>query len=180
MTSGDHDRFEQLAATHGPRVLAYLLRRTDEPADAADVFQEVLVTTWRRLNRVPPEDALALAWMVAVARRALANHRRGVLRRLSATQRLRDAIAAAPHRATSDVGLPDAMSVLSADDRELLTLVYWDGFTVEEVAAALSLSSSTARKRLQRARDRVRQQIGEDSPLSASGTADRRCIAGAR
>ncbi|HEY5016323.1 MAG TPA: sigma factor, partial [Streptosporangiaceae bacterium] len=46
-------RFEALyAAYHGP-VLGYVLRRTANPDDAADVIAETFLTAWRRLEDVP-------------------------------------------------------------------------------------------------------------------------------
>ena len=41
------------------------------------------------------------------------------------------------------------------DDREILTLTYWDGLTAEQVAAVFGISPAAARKRLQRARERL-------------------------
>jgi DNA-directed RNA polymerase specialized sigma24 family protein len=72
-------RFEALATGCGPRVLAYLARRTTPREDAADVYQEVLTTTWRKVHHAPEPDDEALAWMLAIARRTLANHRRSAL-----------------------------------------------------------------------------------------------------
>ena len=49
-------RLEELATAHGARVLAYLTRRTDPPSDAADVFQEVLTTAWRKIPLVTHQE----------------------------------------------------------------------------------------------------------------------------
>ena len=61
-------RFEALYATEGRRVLAYALRRTAQPADAADVLAEVFLVAWRRLDDVPA-GAEARLWLYGVARR---------------------------------------------------------------------------------------------------------------
>ena len=46
-------RFEEIyASCHGP-VLAYVLRRTGNGDDAADVLAETFLTAWRRLDDVP-------------------------------------------------------------------------------------------------------------------------------
>ena len=155
-------RFEHLATTCGPRVLGYLARRAEPAADAPDIYQEVLVTTWRRLRSVPADDSDALGWMFGVARRCLANHRRGVVRRLAATERLRTLVDTAVQLTESDELVQQTLDALTLDDRELLTLVYWDGLSTEEAARALSINSATARKRLQRARQRLRQHLADD------------------
>ena len=40
----DEQRLEDLAGTAGPRVLAYLARRTSPPDAVADIYQQVLLT----------------------------------------------------------------------------------------------------------------------------------------
>jgi RNA polymerase sigma-70 factor (ECF subfamily) len=157
MSAGE-DRLEHLAGTVGPDVLAYLARRTDPVADAADVYAEVLAVTWRRLPVVPPDDREAFAWMLGVARRCLANHRRGGVRRSRLADRLRDALPAATTMPDSDARLDAerALATLSAEDRELVTLVYWEGLSVREAAGVLGLADAAARKRLSRARESLR------------------------
>ena len=122
----DERRLEHLAATCGPRVLGYLARPTAHH-DAADVYAEVLATTWRRIAAVPGDDARALGWMIGTARRCLANHRRGSKRRLDATHRLEQTLATAAPPPEPDSCLAEAMAELAPDDAELLRLVYWDG-----------------------------------------------------
>ena len=70
-------RFEEVYLAHRGSILGYVLRRTDNPDDAADVIAETFLTAWRRLEDVP-RDAEARLWLYGVARRVLANHHRGV------------------------------------------------------------------------------------------------------
>ena len=47
-------RFEQVyAECHGP-IPGYVLRRTGNSDDAADIMAETFLTAWRRLDEVPP------------------------------------------------------------------------------------------------------------------------------
>jgi RNA polymerase sigma factor (sigma-70 family) len=164
--NADEQRLEQLAEAHSSRVLAYLTRRTVNSADAVDVFQAVLETTWRRLRDVPVDDQAALAWLLGTARRCLANQRRGQTRRLQANERLVASIRVPEPYDFKDsfVEVRQAIHHLGEGDRELLTLVYWDDLTVEQAAKVLGVAPSTARKRLERARTRVRLN------LEAAGT----------
>ena len=45
-------RFEGLYGAHGRAILAFALRRAEQPADAADVLAEVFLVAWRRLDDV--------------------------------------------------------------------------------------------------------------------------------
>ena len=55
------------------------------------------------------------------------------------------------------------MALLPADDREVLRLVAWEGLSPKEAAAVLGVAPAAARKRLQRARSRVRVLLEEDA-----------------
>ena len=44
------ERFEAIAIAHGRMVLGYLARRTTPAEEAADVYQEVLTTAWRKTS----------------------------------------------------------------------------------------------------------------------------------
>ena len=149
-------RLERLVTDHGQAVLGYLVRRCQVAEDAADVYQRVLVVAWRRIDRVPDHAEAARCWLLAVARRELANASRGERRRSAAVSALAAELAV---RAAPDGGPGDevrvALEALSADDRELLLLVYWDGLTAEQAAVVLGVRPAAARKRLQRARERL-------------------------
>jgi RNA polymerase sigma-70 factor, ECF subfamily len=156
---GRRHQFELLFAAHHDLLLAYLLRRTASTDDAADVLAETFLTAWRRLDQVPEGDA-ARPWLYGVARRVLANHRRGESRRAALTVKLRGELAAtAPDRvslpaesANSPAG--QAFQQLSERDRELLALTAWEGLTPAEIAVVLGCSRNAVRIRLHRARIR--------------------------
>jgi DNA-directed RNA polymerase specialized sigma24 family protein len=86
-------RFRRLYAEHGREVLAYALRRTADAEDAADIAAETFLVAWRRTGEVPA-GAEARLWLYGVARRTLANQRRGERRRDRLAQRLRHDLAA--------------------------------------------------------------------------------------
>ncbi len=105
--------------------------------------------------------------MIGVARRCLANHRRGGVRRSALADRLRARLVAAvtPGDPDAVVDTERALARLSGEDRELVTLVYWEQLTAREAAGVLGISEAAARKRLERARSSLRDLLGV-SPLS--------------
>jgi DNA-directed RNA polymerase specialized sigma24 family protein len=82
MTDDLRRRFEQVYALHHAGILGYVLRRTGNADDAADVIAETFLTAWRRIDDVPAAEA-ARPWLYGVARRVLANQRRGEQRRMA-------------------------------------------------------------------------------------------------
>ncbi len=166
------DRLERLATTIGPQVLAYLGRRVHPAEDAADIYSQVLTITWQKLRVVPADDQEAFAWMLGVARRCLANHRRGLSRRSALADRLREDLrTAVTSPAAIDRDLESALAALREPDRELVVLVYWEELSTAQAAAVLGISAAAARKRLERARAALRRWIQANGPASmAPGT----------
>lgn len=152
-------RFEQLHADHAARVFAYARRRSSR-MDADEVVAETFLVAWRRLDDIP--DA-ALPWLLAVARRTLANQRRGSDRQERLRLRLASvpaAGAAADAEQVSDV-VRRALDQLPAAEREALTLLVWDELTPAEVATVLDCSRAAVYLRLHRARRRLADLLPE-------------------
>jgi len=152
-------RFGRLYREHGRAVLAYSLRRTGDPEDAADVVAETFLIAWRRLGDVPAGDRARL-WLYAVARRVLANRRRAEQRRTRLGERLaeslRTELATPPVPSGEAAATLRAIGELGDGDRELLLLVSWEELSPGEAARVLGISSLAARSRLHRARRRLR------------------------
>jgi RNA polymerase sigma-70 factor, ECF subfamily len=154
----DAARFERTFTDNYGAIAAYLLRRCPSREDAEDAATEVFAVAWRRVGALPPppEDRL---WLFGVARRVLANQARAGRRRERLWHRLVD--RSSPAWASSEAAPPvggwavaRALRALSADDRELLTLVAWDGLEVAEIARVLDVSGPVVSRRLYRARER--------------------------
>jgi RNA polymerase sigma-70 factor (ECF subfamily) len=154
------ERFSGLfERTHQP-LLTYALRRVADRADAADVVADTFLVAWRRLDDIPVDHERA--WLFGVARRVLANHRRGARRRHAVADRLRLELSAAPPPATTPpaqtlLGL--ALDQLTEADRELLHLVAWEELGSEEIAVVLGISGGAVRVRLHRARQRLQAAL---------------------
>lgn len=176
------DRFTAMMREHGRAVLGYLSRRTDPPHDAADLMAEVFVVAWRRLPEVPDPPDETRAWLLGTARLILSNHRRGAIRRNRLADRLR--LAWRPPTASADnddegvrgtlnrlgdEGVRAALRRLGDDDRELLTLIAWEDLTPTQAAVVLGIPAATCRKRLERARARLRELLPAADGTPPSG-----------
>jgi RNA polymerase sigma-70 factor (ECF subfamily) len=161
----DERRFRHLFDDHRRAVLGYALRRVADPADAADVLAETFLTAWRRLDDVPPDDETR-PWLLGVARRVLANQRRGARRHAGLADRLADELAtqlpALTGADTADVGLREALTRVPERDREVLLLSAWEDLTPAQIAAVTGLRRATVRTRLHRARRRLRAELELD------------------
>ncbi len=88
MNSVAEERFRRLFERESKAILGYALRRTGNPADAADVVSETFTVVWRRLDEVPTGDRTR-PYLYGIARSILANHRRSLRRRQRSTDSAR-------------------------------------------------------------------------------------------
>lgn len=159
------ERFRRLYSEHFDRLLGYALRRVDRAEDAADIVSDTFLVAWRRLDDVPDDDEARL-WLYGVARRTLANHRRGDGRRTSLGERLRhDLATSVPDHAsgvTERETVRAAMHRLADRDREVLELAAWEGLEPREIAEVLGISAIAVRSRLSRSRAKLRALMADD------------------
>lgn len=143
---------------------AYALRRAS-PEDAEEVVAETFVVAWRRWDDAPRDHVRP--WLYGIARRILANQRRGrarqkrLLERMQGWRALRSSPAAEAYgiaRSESEQ-LYRAWRQLRPEDRELLLLAAWEQLDHHGIAEVVGCSPGTARVRLHRARKRLRSQL---------------------
>lgn len=161
MASNDFElRVERLIEANTAALLAFFVRRTTDPADAADLLGDTLLVLWRRARALPAVDAEARLWIFGVARRVLANQRRGQRRQSALQDRLREQIrATACEPDTDGMDLAAALRQLPDLDQEIIRLVHWDGFTQADTARLLDMPEGTVRSRHHRAREQLRGML---------------------
>lgn len=161
------ERFRRVYAANFEAMLAYAMRRVEQPEDASDVVAETFLVAWRRSRDLPPDNEITL-WLYGVARRVLSNHHRGGARRDRLGERLRQRItsliAVDPgHEVPQRLAVRSALARLPETDREVLMLTVWEGLQPREVAEVVGLSAGAVRTRLSRARARLRELVGDDA-----------------
>jgi RNA polymerase sigma-70 factor (ECF subfamily) len=120
---------------------------------AADAVQEAFIAANRRWARVGRYEDPA-AWVRHVALNRLRNERRNTRRRVEILN------AVQPVESTSLteelIDLRSALAVLPRQQRASVCLHYLGGYTIDEVAAAMSIAPGTVKSHLSDARARLR------------------------
>lgn len=159
---GSREQFSALYEATYPAVLRYARRRVEGDV-SFDVVSEVFMIAWRRLDEVP--SVYELPWLYGVARRVIANQRRGAGRAVRLAERV--AVSAGTTSSAGDpadqvaesMGVAAAFAELSTADREVLALVVWEGLGARDVARVLDCSVAAVAARLSRARRRLRVNL---------------------
>lgn len=163
----DHPAWEQLVATHYPRLvnLAFLL--TGARASAQDVAQETLLRAVTRSVR--HEDGTVAGYLATIAYRLA----------LSEQTRIRRAIAMDPESIDDRSDPPDrqvmaseqaaavaqALAALAADERAVLVLRFYGDLSYEEIARVTGAPLGTVKSRMFRAVKNCRECLSAKGEL---------------
>lgn len=160
--------FEQLYRRNVEVIMGYFARRCREPQTVADLTSEVFVRAVQGFSGFDPRRGSGRAWLFGIATRVFAHHcaqsagERAAIARLHGRRRLeRDEIDELAARIDAEAGgaaLLERCEELPELERAALELVDLEGLTPKEAAAALGVSGVALRKRLSRARSRLRRE----------------------
>ncbi|MFI6320462.1 RNA polymerase sigma factor [Nonomuraea sp. NPDC050556] len=147
---------EELYREHWSLVCGFLLRRTRDPHLAEDLAQETFVKATRALLGWRGENPAA--WLLTIARNVLVDHVRRSRKELA----LPDADElGVPSLAIETLEIRDALARLPEQHSRLLTLVYFEGFSLVEVAAMTGKSPAAVKTAVWRARAAFADLYGE-------------------
>jgi RNA polymerase sigma-70 factor, ECF subfamily len=155
------DPVTQLFESLRPDLLRFAQWLARDRAIAEDIVQEALLRAWRSRDALQDERA-ARPWLLTIVRR---EHARLYERKRLELVSLDDAIEIAPSPGTEEsedqlFALRHAIMRLPIRYREPLVLQVLGGFSTEEIARELQLSSTAVLTRLFRARNKLRVLCG--------------------
>jgi RNA polymerase sigma-70 factor (ECF subfamily) len=161
--AGDDAAFERIVSTYHEdmRRVCVVMCHDDQIVDEA--VQSAWAIAWRKLETLEDHRRLR-SWLVSVA----VNEARQLLRRQGRRSRVEVAtdttsVEAGPDPAfdAEAMDLRRALADLDPEDRALLAMRYVAGFDSTELAAAIGLSPSGTRNRLERLLAKLRQELGD-------------------
>lgn len=143
---------------HEGELRAWLRGRMGNSHDAEDLLQDLFLKAMRQ-DKQFCEIGNARAWLFEVARNAIADRLRLKKEQVDLPEDLvheTDEPAAVDSLAAC---LPRALSELSEEDREAITLCDLEGLSQEDYARLKGLTLPGAKSRVQRARKRLREHL---------------------
>jgi RNA polymerase sigma-70 factor (ECF subfamily) len=147
---------------HRAHAYGIALRITRSPEDAEDVVQQAFVRAWHFLGEFRAESAFGTWLHRIVARRALDRASQMKTRREREEEMdVASLPAVSPAEQGRDVILIRRLELLmrrlTAAQRAVVTLYYWDETPVEQIAGALGMPENTVKTHLSRARAALRE-----------------------
>ena len=131
---------------------------------ANDVLQDVFVNIWRKIESYDPSKGRLFTWMLNIARNAAIDKIRSKgfrdgLKNQPISENVDISVGSAINPAINDVGLKKVISRLKEEQRVLIDLSYFQGFTHEEIAKAMNIPLGTVKTRIRSALIQLRTLI---------------------
>ena len=162
------DEFEQLYVSNIDVLMGYFARRCAEPQTVADLTSETFVRAASGFAGFDPRKGSGRAWLFGIAARVYAQHceqsanGREAVARLAGRRTLDvdeiDELAGKIDAERAGAALIERCSRLPSLERAAIELVDLSGLRPKEAAAVLGVSRVVLRKRLSRARARLRKE----------------------
>jgi RNA polymerase sigma-70 factor (ECF subfamily) len=173
--TGDQDAFARVAAASIRSMYATARLILREDAAAEDATQEALVNAWRYLPSLRDPDRFN-AWLYRLLVNACRTHLRRVTRHdvveIDVVDRTRDGGDPGPALADRDQ-LERGFRRLDADQRAVVILHFYKGYSVPEVAEIVGIPLGTAKSRIHRATNELRAAMDADSRIALAAEGSR-------
>lgn len=153
---------DRLVREHIPAVLRFATRLTGDLDSAEDIVQEALLRAARSWKSFRGE-AQFKTWLFRIVINVFRDQRGRRVAESIGNREIRDYRPVDPveHAVANELRerIAQAVSRLPGRQREVLVLITYERFTVDDVAAALGISTSNVRANLFAARERLRQLL---------------------
>lgn len=158
---GSGGAWRVLVRRYQRRIYNYALRMVGHPDDAADLMQEVFMGAYRNLPSYRGDGPFP-AWLFRIASFRCTDY----LRRRRVHEPFDEHNGDLPSTDAPEVGLlathanreiVAALAGLPAEQRHVVELKFFQGFTFEDIAGQLGISPNTAKTRLYTALKKLRQ-----------------------
>lgn len=162
---------EGLAAAYdryGRAVYALFVRIVRDQAAAEDLTQELFLRLWNRSREFDPQRGALGVWLLSIARNMAIDHVRSAQSRFGARLRSLDQIealsfasnpTASASRIQDERTIRQAFTALNPDEKRVMELAYFEGFSQSEIAEKLQEPLGTIKSRMRSALARLRAAI---------------------
>ena len=161
MARGDKLALSRLYDGYSGLLLGLAIRMMGGRSEAEDLMHDVFLEAWKRAGDYDPARGTVKAWLcLRIRSRALDRKKSPRVARAVAWDDARanetEAPAQDPGTRMERARVRAALSALSTEQRDVVDLCYFNGFSTAEAAAQLQCPVGTVKSRLSAARDRLR------------------------
>ncbi len=164
----DQQAFQWLYDQYSAALYGVVLKVVHDDELAKDLLQDIFVKIWKNLDNYDPQKGRLFTWLLNVARNTAidalrssrSSSRPGLAKTIRTDEDTVHIVDGQHHtlQPNSDtIGLQEIVGKLRPDRRQLIDLVYFEGFTHEEAAETLNLPLGTVKTRIRSALQELKQ-----------------------
>jgi RNA polymerase sigma-70 factor (ECF subfamily) len=162
---------EQLYDRYSNIIYATAMKFLKEDADAQDVVQDVFIQIWDKAKLYDPAKGKPLTWALTLTRNRSIDRIRAIQRRtrlrddfeketvVDESEGVREALSGVDASEKSQI-LRDAVGRLSPEQRNVIELAFFSGFTQSEIADRLGEPLGTIKARARRGLMKLKEILG--------------------
>jgi len=172
LKQGSKEGYEALYKQYGRTLYGVITRVVMGNEEAAqDVLQDTFVKIWKNISMYDESKGKFYTWILNIARNLSIDYVRSKnFQNDLKNQSIEDYVNTIDEPIslqfkTEHIGLAKLLDVLKKDQRDLVDLVYFKGYTQEEAAKVLSVPSGTVKTRLRAAMIHLRNHLKSDINL---------------
>ncbi len=170
--SGDRSAFERLYRRYGTGVFGFVRRMVERKEDAEDITVQVFAKAWSGLDALRDNEAFK-TWLFRIAVRQVQDFRKSSRPTEPIPIQLQDPSPGPESQALESAeaeALRRAMSALSDEHRQVISLYYGQQMSIEEISRTLRLPKGTVVSRLARGREALRRSVADAGELGPEVT----------
>jgi RNA polymerase sigma-70 factor (ECF subfamily) len=170
IAAGDAEALGKLYDRYGRVAFGMLYRMLPGPEAAEEVAQDAFHSVWRQARSYRPERGAVRTWLLAICRNAAIDWRRTRGKRLEREVTI-EAAADLLSDAKVDEAVVDALRAervravvgrLPPEQREVLALAFWGGYSQSEIAARTNTPLGTVKSRVRLAMNKLRESLEDE------------------
>jgi len=170
IASGDADALGELYDRYGRVAFGLVYRMLPSPEAAEEVTQDAFHAVWRQARSYRPERGSVRTWLLAICRNAAIDWRRTRGKRLEREVTI-EAAAELLSDARVDERVVSAMRAerirkivgeLPKEQRDVLALAFWGGYSQSEIAARTGTPLGTVKSRVRLAMNKLRESLEDE------------------
>lgn len=152
IAGGEEAALTELYERHAPLLYTLSLRILRSAAEAEDTVQEIFLQAWNKPGGYHPADGTVFTWLVTAVRNRSLDRMRSKGPRQPLQQMDLSSLSMSGERPGPGAQpVTAALKSLSSEDRQALALAYYEGYSLQEIAARFSIPASALKSHLRKA-----------------------------
>lgn len=162
--AGDERALEHIYRRWSPVVFTLAVRSLGDRTDAEDTTQKTFVSAWMSRTSFDPTRARLSTWLVAIAKRRIADMHEARTRIRALHEQL-ERVTRPDDLVTAEIDLGDTLLIaheverLEPDARRVMKLAFFDDLTHQEISTRLDMPLGTVKSHIRRSLERMRARL---------------------